>query len=32
MEILELKNGSVDINNIDTYNELKKVAMKTKTT
>lgn len=24
MEILELKNGSVDINNIDTYNELKK--------
>ena len=24
MEILELKNGSVDINNIDNYNELKK--------
>ena len=24
MEILELKNGSVDINNIETYNELKK--------
>ena len=24
MEILELNNGSVDINNIDTYNELKK--------
>lgn len=23
MEILELKNGSVDINNIETYNELK---------
>ena len=24
MEILELKNGSVDVNNIETYNELKK--------
>ena len=24
MEILELKNGSVDVNSIETYNELKK--------
>ena len=24
MEILEIKNGSVDVNNIETYNELKK--------
>ncbi len=24
MEILELKNGSVDVNNIDTYNKLQK--------
>ena len=24
MKILELKNGSVDVNNIDTYNELQK--------